>query len=370
MLRLVLLALVSLVAVGGTYAVRNGETPVLPATPYDYEGIGLPRHLDVNWVRKWDNTPDDNPVTDAGATLGRVLFYDTRLSRNHAVSCATCHRQEHGFSDPQPLSAGFEGGRTARHSMALGTARFDSNRRFFWNGRARTLEALTLEPIQDPIEMGMTLDDLTARLDSTAFYPDLFADAFGSPEITSERISRALSQFIRSIVATNSRYDAARRAQGGMHGRPMEGLTDQENLGLQLFFDRGCGSCHAGDLFMGTGFANNGLDSIPDPDTFIGRFKIVSLRNVALTAPYMHDGRFGTLEEVIEHYDSGVRANPGLDMRLLGRDGGPLRMNLSADERAALVAFLHTLTDSTLTTDPRWSDPFAVDAAETSSGAP
>ena len=362
MLRLLSLAALSLIAIGGTYAVQVGGTPTLPETPYNYESIALPSHLDVNWVTKWDNTPDHNPITNAGATLGRVLFYDVRLSRNSTISCASCHQQQHGFSDPAPLSVGFEGGRTARNSMGLAFARYESNRRFFWNLRARTLEDLTLEPIQDPVEMGMTLDELGARLDSTAFYPDLFADAFGTPEITSERISRALSQFIRSIIATNSRYDAARQVQGGMHGRQMEGLTDQENRGLQVFFDRGCQSCHAGDLFMGLGPANNGLDSIPDPETFIGRFKTVSLRNVALTAPYMHDGRFRTLGDAVQHYSTGVQNSRGLDMRLLGRDGRPVRMNFSDEERAALVAFLHTLTDTTLATDPRWSDPFAAQA--------
>ncbi|MEM1056499.1 MAG: cytochrome c peroxidase [Bacteroidota bacterium] len=357
MFRLASLLLVSLVAIGATYSARLAGTPVLPETPYDYESIGLPSHLDVNWVRKWDNTPDDNPITNAGATLGRVLFYDVRLSRNETVSCATCHQQEHGFSDPEPLSVGFLGKTTSRNSMGLAFARFDSNRRFFWNIRARSLEHLALEPIQDPIEMGMTLDDLTARLETTDFYPDLFDDAFGTPEVTSERVAQALSQFIRTIVTTNTRYDAAREAQGGMHGRQMPGLTDQENQGLQLFVDRGCQGCHMGDLFVGTGPTNNGLDSIPDPETFIGRFKTVSLRNVALTAPYMHDGRFETLEDAIDHYSTGIRANRGLDARLLGLDG-PLLRNFSDEETAALVAFLETLTDTTLATDPRWSNPF------------
>ncbi|MEM6326384.1 MAG: cytochrome c peroxidase [Bacteroidota bacterium] len=370
MLRLASLVLCSAVLIGGTYVVRTSGTPVLPDTPYDYEGIELPSHLQENWVVKWDNTPDDNPITNAGATLGRVLFYDTRLSLNETVSCATCHRQENGFSDPRPLSEGFEGEFTERHSMALGIARYDSNRRFFWDGRARTLEELALVPIQDPIEMGMTLEGLTARLEATPFYSDLFADAFGTAEITPDRVSRALAQFIRSIVSTNSRYDAARLEPGTTLGRPLAGLTEQENQGLQVFFGRGCTSCHVGDLFVGTGFTNNGLDStLTDPGAFIGRFKTVSLRNIGLTAPYMHDGRFATLEDVVNHYSSGVQHSPGLDMRLLGRDGGPIRMNFSDEEKAALVAFLHTLTDTTLATDPRWSNPFTAEAdGDTSDG--
>jgi cytochrome c peroxidase len=360
MLRLLSLLVVSLIVIGGTFAARLGGTPVLPPTPYDYEGIGLPSHLDVIAVRQWDNTPEDNPVTDAGATLGRVLFYDVRLSRNGAVSCASCHLQEHGFADPEPLSVGFDGERTARNAMALAFPRYDRNRQFFWDERTQTLEELALQPIQDSVEMGMTLDELTARLEATAFYPGLFADAFGTPEVTSDRIARALSQFLRTIVASNSRYDAAREAQGGLPGRPAEGLTDQENRGLELFYGRGgCQHCHAGDLFMGKHTASNGLDStVTDPGEFAGRFKIVSLRNVALTAPYMHDGRFETLDEVVEHYSTGVQPSRALDLRLLSRDGRPVRLNFSAEERAALVAFLHTLTDTTLATDPRWSDPF------------
>lgn len=361
-LRLASLVVLSLAAVGATYAAHLGGTPVLPETPYDYEGAGLPAHLDVNAVRMWETTPEDNPITNAGATLGRVLFYDTRLSRNGAVSCASCHRQDHGFSDPERLSAGFEGEPTARNSMALGVARYDRNRQLFWDERAETLEELALEPIQDLVEMGLTLDELVARLEATAFYPPLFADAFGSPKVTSDRVAQALSQFVRSITAFDSRYDAARKAQGGPPGRPLAGLTDQENRGLELFFGPGrCEQCHTGDLFVGQHPADNGLDSVvTDAGAGNGRFKTVSLRNVGLTAPYMHDGGFATLDEVVAHYDSGVQAGPGLDRRLRGRGGRPIRMGFSAEDRAALVAFLHTLTDTTVATDPRWSDPFPV----------
>ncbi|MGB3542253.1 cytochrome-c peroxidase [Rubrivirga sp.] len=356
------LAVFSVVAIGATFAVQLGDTPVLPATPYDYDGIALPGHLQHSSVLRWDNTPDDNPITDAGATLGRVLFYDVRLSRNATVSCASCHRQEHGFSDPRPLSVGFEGEHTDRNSMALAFARYDRTRRFFWDRRAPTLEALTLEPIQDPIEMGMTLDDLTARLEATTFYPALFADAFGTPDVTSDRVARALSQFVRSIVASNSRYDAAREAQEELFGRPLAGLTDQENRGLELFFGPGrCEQCHSGDMFTGRAGTNNGLDStFADPGTsrrVPGIFKTVSLRNIELTAPYMHDGRFETLEEVVDHYSTGVQISPSLASRLR-RGGVPIRPSFSDDERADLVAFLRTLTDTTITTDPKWSDPF------------
>ena len=368
MLRLTLLAVFALVAIGGTFAVRLSETPVLPETPYDYEGLALPSYLSINPM--FDNTPADNPITNAGATLGRVLFYDVRLSRNETVSCATCHQQEHGFSDPVALSTGFGGEQTARHSMALVAPRYDTGRRFFWDKRAPTLEQLALEPIQDPIEMGMTLDELTDRLAATSFYPDLFADAFGTPDVTSDRVARALAQFIRSITASNSRYDAAREADGRYPGAPMAGLTDQENLGLRVFFGRGgCQNCHVGDLFMGGRVSSNGLDStITDEGAGLGRFKVVTLRNIGLTAPYMHDGRFETLEEVIDHYSTGIQSGPGLDFHLRG-PGGAARMNFSDEEKAALVAFLHTLTDTTLATDPRWSDPFPPRAPITETGS-
>ena len=360
MIRLASLALLSVFALGGAYSVRLGETPVLPETPYDYESIGLPEHLDVRDVRQIENTPVDNPITNEGATLGRVLFYDVRLSRNGTVACASCHRQEHGFSDPRPLSIGFEGGQTARNSMGLAFARFGRNREFFWDHRAKTLEDLALQPIQDPVEMGMTLDELTARLEATDFYPDLFADAFGTPEVTADRVARALSQFVRSIVPSNTRYDAAIEAQGGPTGRPLAGLTDQENRGLEMFFGSArCADCHAGYLFTGRRPTSNGLDStVTDEGAGRGRFKIVSLRNVGLTAPYMHDGRFATLEEAVDHYSVGIQPGRSLDLSLQQGFGRPVRMNFSEADRAALVAFLHTLTDTTLATDPRWSDPF------------
>lgn len=347
----------------GAFSTRLDKTPTLPATPYDYDGIALPAHLEAIAVSIEDNTPDDNPVTDAGATLGRVLFYDVRLSQNETVSCGSCHLQDRGFSDPVSFSLGFEGNETARNSMGLAFARFYRSGRFFWDERAETLEHQTLLPIQDPIEMGMTLPEVQARLAATDFYPDLFEDAFGTPDITSDRMSRALSQFIRSIVAPNSRYDQARAAEPSTPlGQALDGLSAQENHGLQLFFGPGrCTLCHRTDLFVGDEPRNNGLDAeVTDEGAGGGRFKTNSLRNIALTAPYMHDGRFATLGDVIDHYSTGVQDNPNLDIRLRGAGGQPIRRNFSPQERAALIAFLETLTDETLATDPRWSDPFSI----------
>ena len=361
MRRLSSLIAVSLAVVLGAFTFVTAGTPVLPATPVDYAGITLPSYLGQLAVRNQDNTPSANAVTNAGATLGRVLFYDVRLSQNESIACGSCHLQSHGFADPARLSAGFAGGATGRNSMGLAFARYYRNGRYFWDERAASLEQQVLMPIQDHVEMGMTLPEVTARLEATDFYPGLFQDAFGTPEVTPERVSQALAQFVRSIVSANSRYDVARQAQGGAPGRTMAGLTAQENQGLQIFFGRAdCNQCHTTDLFVGDQARNNGLDAtITDVGVGGGRFKAGSLRNIALTAPYMHDGRFQTLEQVVEHYDTGVQASPTLDNRLRGQNGQPQRLNLSATERAALVAFLRTLTDETLATDARWSDPFA-----------
>ena len=359
--RLFALATVAAALVGGAFTSRlPGGTPVLPATPLDYT-VALPPHLNGPGMQQEDNTPASNPTTDAGATLGRVLFYDTRLSANQTVACASCHRQADGFSDPAARSTGFGGGQTARHSMGLSFARFYRNGRYFWDERAATLEAQTLQPIQDATEMGLTLDEATSRIEATDFYPGLFAGAFGTPEVTPERVGRALAQFVRSMVAPDSRYDAARAAgPPGPPGPPLAGLTAQENQGLGLFFGAAqCSRCHGGDAFVAAQARNNGLDATPaDVGAGGGRFKVGSLRNVERTAPYMHDGRFATLEQVVDFYNAGVRNSPDLDPILRLPGGQPRRLNLSAAERAALVAFLRTLTDDAFATDVRWSDPF------------
>ena len=338
------------------------DEPVLPSTPFDYDGIELPAHLQAAAVQNTDNTPDDNVLTDAGATLGRVLFYDSRLSQNGSVSCASCHVQANGFSDPSRFSAGFEGGLTGRNSMGLAFSRYYASGHAFWDERAGSFEEQALMPIQDPVEMGMTLDEVVARIDGTPFYGPLFADAFGTDEVTPERIGKALAQFARSIVPFDTRYDEGRALQppGPPGQTPLSTLTESENRGMAIFFGPArCSMCHAGDLFVLPEPANNGLDStITDEGAGDGRFKSPSLRNIGLTAPYMHDGRFATLEEVLDHYDSGIKESPSLDPRLDGRG-----LNLTEQEKADVIAFLHTLTDESLATDVRWSDPFAIENA-------
>ncbi len=334
--------------------------PVLPTTLFNYSSPALPAHFLAGNVTNLDTASTVSPITNAGATLGRVLFYDKRLSINNSVSCAFCHEQSRGFSDNARLSVGFSGGLTGRHSMGLSNARYYGPNRFFWDERANGLEAQTLQPIQDPVEMGETLGNVAIKLANTSFYPDLFNSAFGSPDINSSRIASALAQFIRSMVSYRSKYD-----QGVASN--FANFTGQEEQGLGLFTSRrtNCGACHATDLQILDRASNNGLDTVStDAGAGGGRFKSPSLRNVAVRAPFMHDGRFNSLAEVVSFYNSGVQNNPNLDNRLRV-NGQPIRMNLNAQEQQALVAFLNTLTDGAFLSASEFSDPFREFLIET-----
>ncbi|MFV1884320.1 MAG: cytochrome-c peroxidase [Balneola sp.] len=353
----------------------------LPSDPLNYSTT-LPNHFLTNdggplptRIQDHDNQPTDNPTTDAGATLGRVLFYDKNLSLNGTISCGSCHSPALVFSDSSTFSIGFDGGETRRHSMSLIFARYYDRGRFFWDERAETLEDQVLMPIQDEVEMGLTYDQIKERIEEQDFYPDLFEAAFGSPEITQEKAALALAQFVRSIVSVSSKYDEG-RAQVNTIGDNFPNFTAQENLGKQLFLrpiingGAACFGCHTTEAFINPapGATNNGLDEVTGSDAgvfetfddqrFDAAFKVTSLRNIELSGPYMHDGRFETLEEVVEHYNSGIKDHPNLAPALTAPDGSPVRLNLTETEVDAIVAFLKTLTDNTLATDERWSDPF------------
>ena len=354
----------------------------LPQTPFDYASLNLPSHFTTNAggplptsINGTDNTPSTNPITNDGATLGRVLFYDKKLSANGTISCASCHKQDKGFSDDAILSLGFNGGTTGRHSMTLINARFYQRGRFFWDERATTLEEQVLMPFQDPVEMGMTLEQVVSKVQEQSYYPELFQKAFGSTEITSDKISKALAQFVRSIVSFSSKYDQG-RAMVANPGANFPNFTTEENTGKNIFFQTipngggACFGCHTTEAFISAnpGPQNNGLDLASTIDLgaggvftnpiFVGRFKTTSLRNIELTAPYMHDGRFATLEEVVEHYNSGIQAHPTLSPALTDANGNPVQLNLTSLEKAALVAFLKTLTDNSVSTETKWSNPF------------
>ncbi|WP_036154570.1 cytochrome-c peroxidase [Maribacter forsetii] len=339
----------------------------LPDSPFNYANILLPDFFFDNDVRDEDNTPNNNATTDNGATLGRVLFYDKNLSMNNTVSCASCHIQENGFSDPNALSTGFNGELTSRNSMGLANARFYENGRFFWDERAATLEAQTLVPIQDLVEMGLTLPELEDKLTQQPYYAALFTNAFGDETITSNRVALALSQFIRSMVSYESKFDEG-LAQTQDIDDNFPNFTTSENRGKQLFMSNQtrCFDCHATNVFVGDDARNNGLDAtITDPgvggitgnNNELGEFKVPSLRNIALTGPFMHDGRFETLEDVIEHYNSGVQNNPNLDNRLT-QGNNVRRLNLSDTDKQALVDFLNTLTDNEFINDEKYASPF------------
>lgn len=356
---------------------ENTSTINLPKELDNYANPVIPPHFEVESERfhnqqpliSEDNTPADNPTTDAGATLGRVLFYDPNLSINQTVACASCHKAEFGFSDDKVLSEGFDKRETGRHSMGLTNARFYRNGKFFWDQRAATLEDQVLMPLQDEVEMGMTLELVVARVEDAKYYPELFQAAFGSTEVSEEKISKALAQFVRSMVSSGSRYDEG-RALVASRRTDFPNFTTLENKGKFLFSNPpprggfGCFVCHQGEGFIGVQATSNGLDAdvssdlgygkVVDQVSRNGHFKVPSLRNIAVRPPFMHDGRFSNLDEVIEHYSTGVQASPNLQ--------GPLfagrQFNMTEEEKKSLVAFLKTLTDEEMLKDPKFSDPF------------
>ena len=362
----------------------------LPATPFHYAVPSLaiiipPGNPYVNGGNTGDsttldNTPVSNPTTDAGATLGRVLFYENLFSLNNSISCGSCHKQQSAFADNTPVSLGYEHQKGTRNAVAITNESLNAN--FFWDGRVNTLESQSIMPVENHAEMGIeNLDNLVKKLQSASYYPALFNAAFGSPQITKQGIVYALAQFMRSMHSFNSRFD-----QGAASN--FSNFTPQELNGETVFRNMKCNSCHGGNnldngglgmdhnMPSGNDWANGGLDAgYPDAgladvtglSTDKGVFKIPSLRNVALTGPYMHDGRFQTLEQVVEHYNSGIVANPNLDHRLtqaffdptgLSNSTAPVQMNMTTQQKADLVAFLGTLTDNSFVTDPKFSDPF------------
>jgi cytochrome c peroxidase len=323
--------------------------------------------------------PAENPLTVEAVELGRRLFYDPRLSANGRVSCSTCHIQRLAFTDGRATSVGVSGKLLQFNSMSLANLLWGPQR-FFWNGRAATLEEQVLTPLQHPDEMAQDLRKLVEQLAADGRYTKLFETAYG--EISSATIARALAAFERTLISSNSRYDQFLRGELT--------LDPQEELGRKLFMAhpdvkvslRGanCIDCHSQFLTGGSsarydGFSNNGLDdeahlqpglqAVTGKPAHRGLFKVPSLRNIALTAPYMHDGRFNTLEAVLDHYDSGIKNSSTLSAVIVEADNqgaaaaGLISLHLTAAEKAAIIAFLHTLTDRDFVTTERFSDPFA-----------
>ncbi len=367
-----------LVALGLFGCIDNKGTLELSEASADHTAFSaatsnLPAAFSAPAVTALDNTPSDNPLTDAGATLGRALFYDPRLSREGTVSCASCHQQDLAFADGMTLSEGVDGGLTRRHGMPLVNVRWYARSAMFWDERASTLEEQVLMPIQDEVEMDLDLATLEDVLEAEPIYDDLFIDAFGDAERSSDRVSLALAQFVRAMVSADAPYDVGLADQGGDPRPDFANFTVPENRGKSVFLGQaGCGDCHlssAGRTRQASIFyidepTNNGLDRRTGADDGVGDitgraqdqglFKSPSLRNVAVTGPYMHDGRLETLTDVVEHYRRTVQPHPNLDPRLQ-RNGA---QGISNQDAADLVAFLETLTDEAFLTSPLLADPW------------
>ena len=368
------------------------RVPILPDVPFDYSTI--PAEPIMDNFKPFGDSAIDNEV----ATLGRVLFYDQRLSHNYRVSCGSCHRQRFAFADNRDFSFGFFNELTGRNTQQLVNAGLQGG--LFWDLRERVLDHMVLQPIANHLEMGLsdTLE-MENRIRTTSYYEPLFQSAFGSDEVTTHKIGLALAQFVKSIISVDSKFDQGYRAVVSFtpdpRREPYPNFTDLENLGKEAFFQTfACSQCHGLPNFNGSNpelilEANIGLDvhysdeGVPGVDAETGeknngKFKVPSLRNVALTAPYMHDGRFQTLHEVVSFYNSGIQAHPQLAPELrwpgimantigpvIDSDHAvtngriiPMRMHMTGEEREGIVAFLKTLTDYTLLNDPKFSDPF------------
>jgi len=318
--------------------------------------------------------PADNPMTEEGIQLGRLLFWEPSLSLDRSISCGSCHAPSSNFSDPNQFSSGVNGTLGDRNASVICNLGWSSS--FFWDGRALTLEDQIREPIEHPLEMNVSWEVVVERLMTEDFgdldYPQLFFNAFGSEIITEDLAVKSIAQFVRTMISADSKFDKWRRGETN--------LTDEEYLGYQLFLKEGgdpevnqggefgadCFHCHgeAGLQFSDYLFHNNGLDPSFENDPgrvnvtgFVldsGLFKTPTLRNVAVSAPYMHDGRFTSLEDVIEHYNSGGVSSSTIDPFMKYTTGG---LELAPQQKEAIIAFLHALTDTTFIQNPNFLDP-------------
>ena len=346
--KLTLVILVGFFSFGVIYSCKEDDMCVQPKT--QTLDLSVPQSLDKR------------------SNLGRILFYDTRLSVNGAISCATCHQQSLAFSDGQQFSRGFENSLTSRNSPPVQNL---GNSFLFWDGRESNLSTMVLKPIVNHVEMGMDNPEaLVERVRNIGYYNQLFMDTWNDGVINSERIAECLSEFIQRLQATNSRFKLSLMGQAI--------LTPIESQGQELFNNKyNCTGCHNPESLFGSpyntttitngGFANIGLDgntpdvgrqAVTNDPADAGKFKIPDLTNVAITAPYMHDGRFNTLIEVLDHYSHGIKAHPNLENQLKELNGQPLQLNISEQEKTAIIAFLNSMTDFQFITNPDFSSPF------------
>lgn len=305
-----------------------------------------------------------NPLTEEGIELGRFLFYDGILSRTNQIGCGTCHQQEAAFTHHgHELSHGVDDLLGSRNSPAVQNMAWNTS--FFWDGGVHDLDMLPFNPIENPVEMDETVRNVIIKLTNTPLasakkpidYPKMFKKAFGTEEITTERMMKALSQFMLTMVSAESRYDSYVLGDA-------TALTTIEKEGLSLFKSK-CSTCHSGELFTDQSFRNNGLVplSINDKGRFgitadesdAHKFKVPSLRNVGLTSPYMHDGRYHSLEEVLDHYANDIYDSPTLDPIFKTSDKPKISLNIS--EKTSIIAFLKTLNDNAFIKNGKLSDP-------------
>ena len=331
----------------GAIAVAIAQSGGLPPGTHPYV-LNVPPSLPPPPI-----TPG-NPLTVEGVALGQRLFNEKKLSGNNTQACSSCHVTNVAFSNaPNKLSKGIDGKLGTRNAMALFNLSYQHS--FFWDGRSPNLRAQALQPIQNPVEMHTTLAAVISKLSKDVSYVNQFKTAFGTPGITAARIGAAIEQVESTILSGDSKFDRVQQRRAT--------FTAQEQRGADLFrtpfnprqnqFGADCARCHGGPLFSNFAFRNNGLDAkftdlglgaVTGNPADNGKFKTPSLRNIAITGPYMHDGRFATLEQVVAHYSNGIVQSPTLDPGLARQQGG---VHLSAADQAALVAFMKTLTDNT-----------------------
>ncbi len=341
------LAALLILGIGSCLYYSEGDLQKYPYKPSPYtlvEPEGFVRMIQ----------PEDNPLTEEGIALGRKLFFEPLLSVDSSVSCTTCHLPNLAFSDGQRRSLGVNGRLSKRNSPSLANVGY-YYKGLFWDGRVQSLEEQSLHPVADTLEMANTWDEVERRLRTHPEYPLMFRKAFGIrniSEIDRQYVGKALAQFQRTLISADSRFDKKMRGELT--------FTPQEQRGWTIFFDASdtvphseCAHCHGDPLFTNLDFANNGIDSVSGLQAFSdagrgafssniyenGTFRVPGLRNIALTSPYMHDGRFATLEEVVDHYISGGHYAENLNPNIM-----PLR--LDARDKADLIAFLKTLTDT------------------------
>ena len=338
----------------------------LPSSPYQY----------------YSSTFNSSDTANNKATLGRVLFYEGKLSINNTISCGSCHKQNLGFADNVAFSAGYQNKLTGRNSKGIANITgmpasetifqpftiTAANMPLFWDGRENVLSNLANRPITNHIEMGMDDPDaIPAKLAKVPYYAQLFMNAYGDNAITKDRISESIAVFMASIRTGNSKFEV------GVNSN-FANFTPQESQGFALFTGKyNCNNCHEisqggynissatfADIGLDANYVDLGMGAIDLQSTDNGKFKVPVLLNVALTAPYMHDGRYKTLDDVIEHYSHTIQNSRNLNDVLKDGNGNAMQMNITADDKQALIAFLNTLTDYNMVNDPKYSNPFKI----------